>query len=60
MDWNLAKKHLMNCANVALDGGSLGINLYMREIFPLLKRYNNNERTMELYKEIFAVELFAF
>ena len=60
LDWEKAKEHLDEITDrykrlVGLPGvnTSLALTLVM---YPLLRRYDNGERTQELYDEILEVE----
>ena len=59
-DWTAAKRHF-DAVRAAYQGleATPGVNttLALRHVFdPLAHRYNNGERTPELYREMFDVE----
>lgn len=60
MNWDAAKKHFDEARKVYQDmEGMPGVNttLALRAVFdPLSHRYNNGERTQELYDEMMSVE----
>ena len=60
MDWKFAKKHFDEVKQqyddlVGVQGVNVTFALTMT-FYPLLKRYNEGERTEELYKEMLAVK----
>jgi len=52
LDWKKVELHLIVLIKKYVDGGSTGVCHFCDTILPLRNRYNNGERTEELYNEI--------
>ena len=52
LDWENAEKHLKGCEQMYKEIGSSGQFALNIIIIPLINRFNDNERTVELYDEI--------
>ena len=56
LDWENAEKHLKECEQMYKSIGSSGQFVLSIIIIPLINRFKNNERTVELYDEIMEIE----
>lgn len=57
MNWKEAEEYLKECEAAYASIGRAGMLALTITIAPLRDRYNEGERTQELYDEIFAVSL---
>ncbi|NMB10547.1 MAG: hypothetical protein GX982_07645 [Tissierellia bacterium] len=57
LNWDEADKYLAECERAYLEIGSAGYLGFMVVIKPLRDRFNDGERTQELYDEIFELTL---
>ena len=56
MDWIKAEKYLKKITEIYSNTGWSGHFALMLTIYPLKKRFDNGERTQELYDEIMGLE----
>ncbi len=57
MNWTKAEEYLSLCEKAYSEIGSSGMFALSFSIMPLRDRFNKGERTVELYSEIFEIEL---
>ena len=57
VDWEKAEKHLLNCEAAYAEIGSAGYFALSVVIRPLRDRFNQGERTPELYELIMDIAL---
>lgn len=57
LDWEKAEEYLKECEAVYTEIGSVGKFALSFVINPLRDRFNQGERTVELYDEIMEIKL---
>jgi hypothetical protein len=57
MNWTKAEEYLSLCEKAFSEIGSSGMFALSFVIMPLRDRFNKDERTTELYNEIFEIKL---
>jgi hypothetical protein len=57
VNWTKAEEYLSLCEKAYSEIGSSGMFALSFSIMPLRDRFNKGERTVELYSEIFEIEL---
>lgn len=54
--WQRAGQHLTEIIRKHMDHGNIGVLHYTDQIMPLWKRYQDGERTEELFTEIMGAQ----
>ncbi|MDP1675685.1 MAG: hypothetical protein Q8L88_02375 [Bacteroidota bacterium] len=49
-EWSAAENHILKVMIDLMNKGSYGIAQYCEKVLPIRQRFNNGERTGELYK----------
>jgi hypothetical protein len=57
MDWKKAENHLKQCESAYIGVGKAGMFALRFIIAPIRDRFNQGERSQELYDEIMAISL---